>query len=66
VIQVLPAMWIWLALLDLKAHLLYGDSFHVVHGPVVILLVTSSAPAAHGNSRPGAPGLCSVGLMTER
>ena len=36
-------MWIWLALLDLKAHLLYGDSFRMVHGPVVILLVLAIA-----------------------
>ena len=42
-VQVLPAMWIWLAMLDLKAHVLRGDSFHVVHGPVVILLVLAVA-----------------------
>ena len=39
VIQVLPAMWIWLAMLDLKAHALHGRSFHVLTGPVVIPLV---------------------------
>ena len=32
-IQVLPAMWIWAAMLDLKAHLLHGRSFHVLTGP---------------------------------
>ena len=42
-IQVLPAMWIWLAMLDLKAHVLRGKSFHVVHGPVVIPLVLAVA-----------------------
>ncbi len=42
-VQVLPAMWIWLAMLDLKAHVLRGDSFHVVHGPVVVLLVLAVA-----------------------
>ena len=42
-IQVLPAMWIWLAMLDLKAHVLRGKSFHVVHGPVVIALVLAVA-----------------------
>ena len=42
-IQVLPAMWIWLAMLDLKAHVLHGKSFHVVHGPVVIALVLAVA-----------------------
>ena len=42
-VQVLPAMWIWLAMLDLKAHVLRGDFFHVVHGPVVVLLVLAVA-----------------------
>ena len=35
--------WIWLAMLDLKAHVLRGKSFHVVHGPVVIPLVLAVA-----------------------
>jgi hypothetical protein len=35
-VQVLPAMWIWLAMLDLKAHALHGRSFHVLSGPIVI------------------------------
>ncbi len=38
-IQVLPAMWIWAAMFDLKAHVLYGKSFHVVTGPARILIV---------------------------
>jgi hypothetical protein len=38
-VQVLPAMWIWLAMLDLKAHVLHGRSFHVLTGPIVIPLV---------------------------
>jgi hypothetical protein len=38
-IQVLPAMWIWLAMLDLKAHVLHGRSFHALRGPIVIPLV---------------------------
>jgi hypothetical protein len=38
-IQVLPAMWIWVALLDLKAHALHGRSFHALRGPIVIPLV---------------------------
>jgi hypothetical protein len=38
-IQVLPAMWIWLALLDLKAHTFKGKEFHTWHGGVEILLV---------------------------
>ena len=38
-IQVLPAMWIWLALLDLKAHTFKGKEFHAWHGAVELLLV---------------------------
>jgi hypothetical protein len=37
-VQVLPAMWIWLAMYDLKLHALHGKSFHVVTGPVLIPL----------------------------
>lgn len=39
VVQILPAMWIWLAMLDLKAHVLHGRSFHAFSGPIVIPLV---------------------------
>ena len=39
VVQVLPAMWIWLAMLDLKAHVLHGRSFHALTGPIVIPIV---------------------------
>ena len=39
VVQILPAMWIWLAMLDLKAHALHGKSFHALSGPIVIPLV---------------------------
>ena len=35
-VQILPAMWIWLAMFDLKAHVLHGKSFNVVRGPVLI------------------------------
>jgi hypothetical protein len=38
-IQVLPAMWIWLAMLDLKAHTFKGKEFHTWHGGVELLLV---------------------------
>jgi hypothetical protein len=38
-IQVLPAMWIWAAMFDLKAHVLHGTSFHALTGPVVIPIV---------------------------
>jgi hypothetical protein len=36
-IQVLPAMWIWAAMLDLKAHVLHGQSFHELKGPAVVI-----------------------------
>jgi len=47
-VQVLPAMWIWAAMLDLKAHLLYGKSFHLISGPVVIpvILAVTAVTAA--------------------
>jgi hypothetical protein len=42
-IQVLPAMWIWLALLDLKAHVFKGKEFHTWHGGAEVLLVLAIA-----------------------
>ncbi len=35
-VQFFPAVWIWLALFDLKLHVLHGESFTVVRGPVLI------------------------------
>jgi hypothetical protein len=43
-IQVLPAMWIWFAMFDLKVHVLHGKAFHALTGPwVVIPLVLAVA-----------------------
>jgi uncharacterized membrane protein len=42
-IQVLPAMWIWVALLDLKAHVFKGKEFQNWHGPVALVLVCAIA-----------------------
>ena len=42
-VQVLPAMWIWVAMFDLKAHALHGRSFHVLLGPVLIPTVLAIA-----------------------
>ena len=42
-IQVVPAMWIWLALLDLKVHTFKGKEFHSFHGGVELLLVLAIA-----------------------
>ncbi len=45
-VEVLPAMWIWLALLDLKVHLLHGKSFTVLRGPILIPIILAIAAIA--------------------
>jgi hypothetical protein len=35
-VQILPAVWIWLALFDLKARVLHGKSFPVLRGAVLV------------------------------
>jgi hypothetical protein len=35
-VQVLPALWIWLAMLDLKLHVLHGRSLNVIRGAILI------------------------------
>jgi hypothetical protein len=35
-VQILPAMWIWIAMLDIKIHVLHGRQFHVLRGPLLI------------------------------
>jgi hypothetical protein len=48
-VQIVPAMWIWVALLDLKLHVLHGKQFHVITGPVLIpcvLAVTALTAAS--------------------
>jgi len=42
-VQILPAMWIWLAMFDLKEHALHGKSVRVLHGPVLIPIVLAIA-----------------------
>lgn len=65
-VQILPAMWIWAAMLDLKAHALHGKEFHILHGPLLtlVLLVIASLTAgsfflnavfAFAISKPGQP-----------
>jgi hypothetical protein len=49
-VQILPAMWIWLAMFDLKAHALHGRSFHVLRGPILIpigLVIVSLTVASY-------------------
>jgi len=40
-IQVLPAMWIWVAMLDLKVHVFKGKEFHTKEGWVAALFVAA-------------------------
>lgn len=42
-IQVLPAMLVWLAMLDLKLHLLKGKSLRTVEGPILIPIIVGIA-----------------------
>ncbi len=35
-VQIVPAMWIWIAMLDIKIHTLHGKGFHVLRGPILI------------------------------
>ena len=35
-VTILPAMWIWLAMFDLKAHALHGKTLNVIRGPILI------------------------------
>jgi hypothetical protein len=65
-VQLLPAIWIWVAMFDLKAHVLHGKSFSVLRGPVlipIVLLIIAitiasfflNAVFAFAVSRPGRP-----------
>ena len=65
-VQILPAMWIWLAMFDLKAHTLHGNSFEVLRGAVLIPIILAivaitvagfflNAVFAFAITRPGAP-----------
>jgi hypothetical protein len=38
-VQVLPAMWIWIVMVDIKAHVLHGKGFHVFKSPLVAAAV---------------------------
>ncbi len=42
-VQVLPAMWIWAAMLDFKAHVFHGKSFHTLHGWFLIAAIVAVA-----------------------
>lgn len=38
-VQVLPAMWIWILMFDLKLHVLHDKSFNALRGPVLIPII---------------------------
>jgi uncharacterized membrane protein len=40
-IQVPPAMWIWAAMYDLRAHVLHDRTWHAIRGPIVIPIVVA-------------------------
>ncbi len=65
-VQVLPAMWIWAGMLDLKLHVLHGASFRLIRGPVLIPIMLGvvaitaasfflNAVFAFAIARPGPP-----------
>lgn len=39
VIQLLPAAWIWMAMYDLRAHVLHGNSAPEVRGPLLVAVI---------------------------
>jgi hypothetical protein len=53
-IQILPAMWIWAAMLNLKAHIFYGKSFHPLHGwalvAAILVIVAITAASSFLNA----------------
>ena len=46
-VQVLPAMWIWAAMLDLKVHVLHGKAFHVLTGPAIVIPLVLAVAVDH-------------------
>ncbi len=38
-VQILPAMWIWVVMVDIKAHVLHGKGFHIFKNPFVAIAV---------------------------
>ena len=75
-IQVLPAMWLWAATIDLKVHVLHGKEFNIIRGPIVLVLFAAvvlltiasfylNAVFAFAISQPGSPDL-RVGFQEAR
>jgi hypothetical protein len=47
-IQLLPAVWIWLAMYNLRAHVLHDREFRELEGPLVVLLIAAIAAITIG------------------
>ncbi len=67
-VQILPAMWIWLVTFDLKVHVIHGHDFNAIRGPIlipIILLIAAITAAAFflnavfalAVARPGEPDI---------
>jgi hypothetical protein len=67
-IQLLPAMWIWAAMMDFKGHVFHGRTFHPLHGSVLLAAILAvaaitaasfflNAVFAFAIARPGGPGI---------
>jgi hypothetical protein len=76
-VQILPAVWVWVAMTDLKAHVLHGHSFNVLRGPVlipIILAITAitiagfflNAVFAFAITQPGDPKIRPAVAMARR
>jgi hypothetical protein len=48
-VQILPAMWIWIAMLDIKIHVLHGKGFNTLYGPELILAALGVTAATAGS-----------------
>src|SRR5205807_4196137 len=63
-VQALPAMWIWLVMDDIKAHVLHGRTLHVIRGPILIplgLVIVGGTVACFGLNAVVAFGIAEPG-----
>ena len=65
-VQILPALWIWLAMANLRVHLLHDRTFDSLYGPILIPVILAivaitcasfflNAVFAFAINRPGKP-----------
>jgi MFS family permease len=48
-VQILPAMWIWIAMLDIKIHVLHGKGFNTLYGSFLALASLGVIAATAGS-----------------